>query len=116
MDWPQIGPDENRMNSQRKLVLSFIVTSSNVPKQPLHFQFRCREVVTIAEVFTLLAGLPCVQVNIQSAVSVAWPLAAYGDLKNSPGHCFSELKVFQVRVNGAKTAFHVYGLFFVRER
>ena len=103
------------MNSQKNLSSAFIVTSSNVPKQPLHFQFRCGEVVTIAEVFTLLAGLPCVQVNIQSAVSVAWPLAVYGDLKHPPGHCFSELKVFQVRVNGAKTTFHVYGLFFVRD-
>jgi len=99
-----------------KLVVSFIVTTSNVPEHPLHFQFRCGEVVTIAEVFTLLAALPRVQVNIQFAVSVTWPLAVYGDLKHSAGHCFSELKVFQVRVNGAKTAFHVYGLFFVRER
>jgi hypothetical protein len=64
---------------------------SEFPQYALHLQFRQGEVVTIAEVFTLPAALPGFQINIQRAISMARPLAAYADLENLASQRFSEV-------------------------
>jgi len=46
---------------------------SQFPQHTLHFEFRRREVITIAEILTLLTVLPCLEVDIQLAISVTWP-------------------------------------------
>jgi len=52
------------------------------PGAHVHFQFRRREVKTIAEVLTLLTVPAMPEVDIQLAISVTWPLAADANLKD----------------------------------
>jgi hypothetical protein len=65
-----------------------------------------REIKAIPEILASLALLPCVQVNLQLAVSLTRPHGVDADLKHLPDHRISEAKLFQVRVNSAKTSLH----------
>jgi hypothetical protein len=74
----------------------------------LQLQLGIREIEAIPEVLALPALMPRVQVNLQLAVAMTCPQRVHADLKNFPNHRLSELELFQVRVNGAKTSLHVF--------
>jgi hypothetical protein len=64
-----------------------------LPEHALHLQLGRREVITIAEVFTLLAVVPCLKIDIHLALSMACPLAIDANLKDSSDQWFPELKM-----------------------
>jgi hypothetical protein len=86
------------------------VKTSELPERPLHGKLCPREVITIAEVCTLLTVLPSFQINIQLAVPVAWSRASDTYLKNLARQWLPELEMLQVGIDGAKATLHVLPL------
>ena len=99
---------EQAAEKSNRHLISCRTEALEIQESALHVKFRCGEVVAILEVAALPAFLPCILVDLELAIFLARSDGIDSDLEDFSGNQFAELKLFQVRINGAEAGLHAF--------